>query len=73
MKLIHDEKNFRVSECCIFKTQPGPVMKIATLGPPAADRTHDLVNLVQCSVNWATKAVANSLAMSSIKVVMLVN
>ena len=33
----------------IFKTQPGPVVKNATLGHPAGNRTRDLANLVRCS------------------------
>ena len=45
-----------------FKTQPGPVAKNANLAPTAGNRIRDAVNLVQHTVNWATKGIAKSLA-----------
>ena len=36
--------------------------KNATLGHTAKSRTSDLANLVRCSANWATEAVAASMA-----------
>lgn len=33
------------------------------LGPPAGNQIRDPTNLAQCSANWATKAVTESLAM----------
>ena len=50
----------------IFITQPALVAKNATLGHPAGNRTRDLASLVRCSVNWATKVVAKSMATSSV-------
>ena len=58
--LILKEENL---ECLdIFKAQPWPAAKNATLGYPAGNGTCDLANLVRCSANWATETVAESMA-----------
>ena len=55
----------------IFKSQPGPVAKNATLGHPAGNRTRDRANLMWCSVNWATKAFAKNMAASSVFIIVV--
>ena len=58
-----------------FKTQREPFAGNATLGHPAGNRTCYLANIVRCSTNWATEAVAESMPTSSvfIMVAMLTN
>ena len=49
-----------------FKTQPEAVVKNATVGHPAGNRARDLANLARYSANRATEAVAESMATSSV-------
>lgn len=49
-EFIFDEGNFSF-RVLHFKTEPGPVVQNATLGPSTKNQTPDHTNLVQCSAS----------------------
>lgn len=69
-RFVYEKRYFRVSKSYIFKTQPGPIVKNATIEPSAENRTHKKANLVQCCANSAMKDIAESLATVFIMAVM---
>ena len=49
-----------------FNTQQGPDARSVTLEHPDGNRTRNLANLVQCSANRASKAVAERMVINSV-------